>query len=83
MNGPARFALRAVHEDPEQMLRLTRFREKHPEVEFGVGPGFWQGQIPASNGETVITRYLLEELLDKLEELLASDGRGAVAKGDG
>jgi hypothetical protein len=82
MSGPTTFVLRAVNEDPKQMLRLMRFREKHPEVEIGVGPGFWQGQIPASNGGTVITRFVLEELLDKLEELLAPGNHGPSAKSD-
>jgi hypothetical protein len=30
------------------------------------GLGFWQAVIPESAGETVITRYTLRELFDKL-----------------
>jgi hypothetical protein len=33
------------------------------------GFGNWQGRIPEPHGETVITRYTLKPLLDKLEEL--------------
>lgn len=53
------------------MLRLTRFRATHPDVIVGDGGfGTIQARIPEPNGETVITRYRLVELLDKLEELL-------------
>jgi hypothetical protein len=34
------------------------------------GFGTLQARIPEPNGETVITRYILKELLDKLGELL-------------
>lgn len=33
------------------------------------GRGWWQAVIPEANGEQVITRYTLHELLDKLDEL--------------
>ena len=42
----------------------------HPDTGFCT----WQARIPEPNGETVITRYTLRELLDKLGELMA--GRG-------
>jgi hypothetical protein len=35
-------------------------------VAIGAGYGWWQARIPEQNGETVITRYRLRELLDKL-----------------
>jgi hypothetical protein len=54
-----------------QVLRLRQFREKHPDVIIGDGGfGTWQARIPAPDGETVITRYKLGELLDKLCELI-------------
>jgi hypothetical protein len=81
VSGPTRFVLRAVNEDPGQMLRLMRFREQHPEVDIRVGPGFWQAEIPAGNGGTIITtRFVLEELLDKLDELLAAADRPGPAR---
>jgi transcriptional regulator with XRE-family HTH domain len=40
------------------------------------GFGTWQARIPEPDGETVITRYTLRELLDKLDELTTGhDGR--------
>ena len=59
-----------VPQEPDQVPRLTAFRAAHPEVIIGAGGfGTWQARIPEENGETVITRYKLEELLDKLTEL--------------
>jgi hypothetical protein len=61
--------LRLVPEDPDQVLRLASFREQHPGVFIGEGTGYWQAQIPEHAGETIITRYRLRELLDKLDDL--------------
>jgi hypothetical protein len=60
-----------------ELWRLGQFRARNPGVTIkrDSGFGFWQAWIPVSNGGTVITRYLLQDLLDKLEELLGS-GRG-------
>jgi hypothetical protein len=56
--------------EPDQLLRLARFRAAHPEVIIGDGGfGTVQARIPEPNGETVITRHTLRELLDKLDEL--------------
>ncbi len=57
-------------EDPDQELRLLRFQKEHPEVNVGGGDGFRQACIPEENGETVITRYSLRELLDELEHVV-------------
>ena len=66
-------ALRLAREEPGQVLRLHAFRAAHPEVIIGDG-GFevWQARIPESNGEQIISRYTLRELLDELA-LLAGD----------
>jgi hypothetical protein len=55
----------------------ARFREEHPDVIIGDGGfGTWQASIPELDGETIITRYILRELLDKLDELTTGrDGR--------
>lgn len=54
-----------------QAVRLARFRAAHPEVIVGDGGfGTMQARIPAANGETVVTRYTLRELLDRLDELM-------------
>jgi hypothetical protein len=68
--GAIRPALRGVADEPDQVPRLREFRAAHPDVVIGTdGFGNWQGRIPEPNGETVITRYTLKPLLDKLEEL--------------
>lgn len=62
-------------ERPEQLRRLDRFRARYPGVVINRVGGFdfWQAWIPVSNGGTVITRYVLQDLLDKLDELHARD----------
>jgi len=74
--GPAaavsriRGGLRPVPDELDQLARLTRFRAAHPEVIVGDGGfGTMQARIPELDGETVITRYTLRELLDKLDQL--------------
>jgi hypothetical protein len=62
--------LRLVPDEFDQVLRLQAFRTAHPEVVIGDGGfGTIQARIPEPNGEMVITRYRLAELLDKLDEL--------------
>jgi len=63
-----------------QLFRLARFRAQHPTVIITqhASFGYWQAWIPASNGGSVFTRYVLSDLLDTLDELAASErGRGA------
>ncbi len=70
--------LRLVPDEPDQVVRLAAFRAAHPDVIIlpGAGPfGTWEARIPEPAGETVTVRYTLRELLDKLDELLASGGR--------
>jgi hypothetical protein len=63
-------ALGIASDEPDQVLRLSRFRKEHPDVIIGDGGfGTWQARIPEPHGETVITRYTFRELLDKLDEL--------------
>jgi hypothetical protein len=62
-------------QEPDQMMRLYRFRQDHPAVIIGDGGfGTFQALITEGNGETVITRYILRELLDKLDDLFGSPG---------
>jgi hypothetical protein len=70
VSGLVRSALSTVPDEPNEAPRLCRFRSDHPKVRISAGVGYWQALIPEPNGETVITRYLLRELLDKLERLL-------------
>jgi len=67
-----RYGLPGAIGEPEQWLRPARFKTAHPEVIIGDG-GFstLQARIPQPDGETVITRYTLRELLDRLDELTA------------
>ena len=63
-------ALRLAQAEPDQVPRLLAFRAAHPDVIVGAGEfGTWQARIPEPNGETVVNRYRLVELLDKLDEL--------------
>jgi hypothetical protein len=76
----ARLALRTVPDEPDQVIRLHGFRKLHPGVSIYTGVGYWQARVPEANGETIITRYFLEELLDKLDTLLSPpqvDGESA------
>jgi hypothetical protein len=78
VSGLVRSALSTVPDEPDEAPRLRRFRNEHPKVRISAGLGYWQALVPETNGETVITRYLLRELLDKLEktlELRAVPGR--------
>jgi hypothetical protein len=69
--------LRLAACEEDQIPWLAAFRAAHPEVVIG-DPGFgaWQARIPEPevNGETVITRYTLRELLGKLDEVTGPDG---------
>jgi hypothetical protein len=55
----------------DQVPRLLDFRAAHPEVSIELD-GFWRAVIPApgGDGETVVCRYQLRDVLDKLAELL-------------
>jgi hypothetical protein len=70
--GPTRPGLRPVPDEPDQVRRLNRLRDEHPGITIGAGVGYWQAVVPATNGETVLTRYLLRDLLDKLDDVLGS-----------
>ena len=63
-------ALRLARDEPDQVPRLLAFRAAHPHVIIGAGEfGVWQALIPRPDGETVINRYELKALLDKLESI--------------
>ena len=63
-------ALRLARQEPDQVLRLQAFRAAHPHVIIGDGGfGVWQARIPEQDGERIISRYTLRELLDKLDEM--------------
>jgi hypothetical protein len=69
--------LSATAGEPDQVPRLRLFRAQHPRVvigTLGLG-GAWQARIPQQNGETVLTRYELRDLLDRLDQVLAEQKR--------
>jgi hypothetical protein len=72
-----RRALSALAAEPDQAHRLRAFRAQNPQVVIGtLGiTGAWQATIPQHNGEIVMTRYVLRDLLDKLDEVLAEQER--------
>jgi hypothetical protein len=67
--------LTAMQDELDQKPRLARFRAEHSGVLIREGFGFWQAVIPEPSGETVITRYELRDLLDKLD-VICPDGSG-------
>ena len=70
--GLARHGMPSALGEPDELFRLSRFRAAHPEVIIGDGGfGTVQARIPEPDGETVVTRYTLGELLDKLDQLTA------------
>jgi hypothetical protein len=62
--------IRLAADEANQVIRLAAFRAAHPDVVVEAGEfGTWQGRILEENGETVITRHRLGELLDRLGEV--------------
>jgi hypothetical protein len=73
VNGLARRSLGMVPDEPDQILRLARFRADHPAVVIEAGEfGTWQARIPEPSGETIVVRHRLADVLDRLDELSSS-----------
>jgi hypothetical protein len=51
----------------DQVVRLEEFRKEHPDIEVSYRVSYWEAVTKQENGETIITRYELGDLLDKLE----------------
>lgn len=51
----------------DQVPRREAYEAAHPEVEIHYYGPHWQAVTRGEDGETVITRYTLKALLDKLE----------------
>jgi hypothetical protein len=63
--------LRLVPDEPDQVPRLAAYRAAYRFVV--IQPGefrTWQALIAESNGETIVVRHTLRELLDRLAALL-------------
>lgn len=53
----------------DQVPRLIAWARTHPDVSVEYRRPHWQALIPEENGETVITRMSLRQLMDTLEKL--------------
>jgi len=64
----------------DQVPRRLSYEASHPHVEIRYFGPYWQATVRGEAEETVITRYGLRQLLDKLESLdaggLAKSGAG-------
>jgi len=61
--------IRGELEYADQVPRWKAFEAAHPDVEITYNGPFWQAVIQQDVGETLITRYELSALLDKLEQM--------------
>lgn len=56
-------------DDFDQGHRRRAFEAQHPEAFIGmIASGTWQARIREENGETVVTRWFLRDLMDELEK---------------
>ena len=66
-----------TEDDYRQLPRLEQFAREHPGVVQGRDPyGNWHAVISGDDGETLVVRERLRDLLDKLDELLPPDEGG-------
>jgi hypothetical protein len=74
---PTRPELSLAPVAPDQMLRLAAFRAAYPHVRVApISRRAWQALVPEpDDGETVITRRELRDLLDRLAEMLDEGGK--------
>jgi hypothetical protein len=65
---PTRSALSLAPVAPDQLLRLAAFRAAYPHVRVApISRRAWQAVVPEpDDGETIITRRELKDLLDSL-----------------
>ena len=70
MDRPLRIA---PADEYDQVVRLGRFRAAHPEVHIRdlERGGLWRATVPLAGGELDVTRILLKDVLDELDELNA------------
>lgn len=59
--------------DPRDSARLAEFHAAHPDVRIRPGEfGTWEGIVPEPDGETVVVRHTVTDLLGRLDALLAA-----------
>ena len=61
-----------VPADDLALIRREQLCIAHPDLRISGGTGHWQALISEPGGMTVITRYQLSELLDRVEVVLAA-----------
>jgi hypothetical protein len=75
MTPRTRPALAAVPDQPDQVPRKVRFEQAHPGVKFSYpGGGMVQARFEHRGALVTITRPLLGDLLDELENLFGEAG---------
>jgi len=57
----------------DQVPRRLEYEAAHPDVKILYCGPYWRAVIPKPHGETVIVRYDLRRLLDKLESMDAAE----------
>lgn len=57
----------------DQVPRLASYRHAHPDAEILYLGSWWQYILREGNGLTVVVRFTLEQLMDRLESLDAED----------
>lgn len=77
MTVPARDWRRlAADLEEDQALRLAVFRAAYPFLAVSQGEfGTWHGLVGEADGETIIVRHTLRELLDRLAAVLGEPPR--------
>jgi hypothetical protein len=60
----------------DQVPRRLEYEAGHPNVEIIYLGRYWQAIVREDDGQTIITRYHLRQLLDKLETLDAEKPSG-------
>jgi hypothetical protein len=54
------------------LLRREQLLKAHPNMRISAGTGFWQAEIDEPSGMTIITRYELGKLIDRVQVVLAA-----------
>ena len=54
------------------LIRREQMLTAHPRLRISAGTGYWQAELAEPGGKTIITRYELGELLDRVEFVLAN-----------
>jgi hypothetical protein len=57
--------------DRPALARREQLLAAHQELRISAGTGYWQAEIIEPRDRTIITRYGLDELLDRVEKVLA------------